>query len=60
MNSPMIRKMAVDAYMLLLKHCPELIEPLNRTISIIPPELRFIGTPFTGLAFVGTLADGNN
>ena len=61
----MIKKMAVDAYMLLLKHCPELIEALNHAISIIHPELLFIGTPFTGLVFVGlvfvgTLANGNN
>ena len=60
MNSPMIKKMAANAYILLLKHCPELIEPLDHAISIIPQELRFIGTPFTGLAFVGSLADGNN
>ena len=60
MNSPMIKKMAVDAYMILLKHCPELIEALNHAVSIIHPELRFIGTSFTSLAFVGSLADGIN
>ena len=60
MNSPMIKKMAADAYMLLLKHCPELIEVLKHAISIIPKELCFANTPFTGLAFVGKLEDGNN
>ena len=60
MNSPMIQKMVVDTYMLLSKHCPELIEVLNHAISIIPTELCFVGTPFTGLAFVSILADGNN
>ena len=60
MNSSMIKKMAVNAYTLLSKHCPDLVEVLQRAISIIPEELRFSDTPFTGLAFVGNLEDGEN